>query len=871
MTPERWRRITKVFHLARARDDVARARLLDEACADDGALRADVEDMLAADGKAGLFGDSPVFSVAEATPCLAPGARFGPYRIDALIGSGGMGEVYRAHDSRLERDVAIKLLSANTVREPDARLRLLREARSAAALNHPHVCTIHEVGEADGHAYIAMELIEGKPLDQLIPAGGFPLGDILRYALQIADAIAHAHEHGIVHRDLKPANVMVSQLGIAKVLDFGLATTLELSGQPRPEFTASHTGAGLVIGTAAYMAPEQALGRSIDERTDIFSFGGVLYEMATGKPAFTGATPMAVLDAVLHAVPEPPGAMRRDLPTKLSQVIEKALGKEPAQRYQGMSELATDLRSLERPVAGAWAKTTAMIGAAAIVAALIWVGMPAVRKGRDGAPAPVSMNDVTAGKTRLAVLPFENLTRHADDDWLASAFSDSLTFGLQPLDTLILVSRTGIDQAYREQSLREADRLEPGAIQRLTRTLGIRYYVHGNYQRIGDHVRVVARLVEVGPGTIQAQESITDRVANLLQLEDALARRFAASLDSGGTAPRSHQRTTSLAAYRAITEGRGLYAAARWQPALESAKRAVDLDPEYAAAWALLGKSYARVAAPSNFVGGPLQELRSLARASAQRAVELDSSSYEAHVALALAHRESGQREPWRAAARKAIVLNPRFSEGYALLGDSYSEGPGWGCSPDMDSDLAVSSYRTALQIDPTVYAYYANFSGTLLRAGRPEEALKVADENLQRHPTNRAGSRERAHALLELGRLDEAERMMRDAIADRGPRVQDHMDLAMIELKRGRLHAAANGFEKAISLWGHSQRPMIAREYFKASLLAPGLHHLEESFRLDPACAQWLLRTSSAYWTIIRANPEARALMERYGARSSP
>jgi len=863
MTPDRWRLITDVFHVVRARDAAARAALLDELCGSDVTLRSDVEEMLAADAQAGVFGETPVLDTSR----LQPDADFGPYRIVALIGAGGMGEVYRAHDTRLDRDVAIKVLSAT--RSHHAHARLLPEARSAGSLNHPHVCTIFEVGEADDHAYIAMELIEGKALDQVIPPSGLPLEGIVRYGGQIADAIAHAHERGIVHRDLKPANVMIAESGIAKVLDFGLAKVLPLAGQPwRGAFGARDTG-GLVVGTAAYMSPEQVLGRGTDERSDIYSFGVLLYEMASGQAAFSGATPMAVLDAVLHATPKSLGLIRRDLPSALSRVVERAMCKDPSKRHQHMAELATELRRLERPVSVARGKATLMVGAAALVAAVIWLGVPARPDTSNGPPAPLASTDVTGGETRVAVLPFENLTRQPDDDWLSSAFADSLTSGLQSLDSVILVSRTGVTQAYREQSLRESERLDRNALDRLSRALRIRYYVHGTFQRVGDQVTVVARLMEIGSDSIKAQESITDRLDNLLHLQDALGRRFAGSLESGGTLAGRRPGTISLAAYRAITEGRGLYASARWQSALEASKHAVDVDPQYAEAWALLGKSYARVAAPSTFVGGPLQEYRSLARAAATRAVELDPSSYEAHVALALAHRESAQREPWRDAARKAIALNPRFSEGYALLGDSYSEGPGWGCAPDLDSDVAVSYYRTALKIDPTVYAYYANFSGLLLRAGRPEQALQIADENLRRHPTNLAGRRGRSYALLELGRVDEAERMMREAITDGVPRAQDYMDFAAIELEKAHLDAAASGFKQSISMWGHSQRSLIARQYFKAGLPVPGLAHLEVSLQSDPACAQWLLSTRSPYWTIIRANPQARALLEKYNPRA--
>jgi TolB-like protein/Tfp pilus assembly protein PilF len=868
MDPERWRRITDLFHLARARDVVARAAILDDACAGDLMLRRDVQEMLAGDDQAGEFGERAVRSVAE-PPCLEPGTQFGAYRIDALIGAGGMGQVYRAHDTRLERDVAIKVLSsAMTACDPDAPLRLLREARSAASLNHPHICTIHAVGESDGQAFIVMELIEGRSLDELIPAGGLPLTDLLRYGLQIGDAVSHAHQRGIVHRDLKPANVMISDLGIAKVLDFGLAKALPLVEHRSVNVAASHTAAGLVVGTAAYMSPEQALGRRVDERSDIFSFGALLYEMAMGTRAFIGPTPMEVLDAVLHAAPEPMATRRPDVPTAFSQVIQKALAKDPRARYQRVSDLVRSLRTMDdtgqRP-----SRQAAIIAAATVVTvSVMWLAAPGRTEQPAIAEAPSTITDVTVGKTRIAILPFENLTGRAEDDWVGNAFSDSLTFGLQPLDKFLFVSRASIAQAYREQSMRQADRLEPEVIERLSKTLNVRYYVHGSYQRIGDRIRVVARMMEIGAGIIKAQESVTDRLDNLLQIEDALARRFASSLESGSAMASRRPETVSLKAYRAITEGRGLYASARWEPAHESFKRAVDLDSDYAEAWALLGKSYARLAAPSIVAEGSIHEYQSHALAAAKRALELDPSSYEASVALALAYRATSQVDRWRGAAHDAIAINPRFSEAYALLGDSYADNAYYGCGRDRDSRLAVSYFRQALRLDPTVIAYHYNFSGALRWDGRFDEALAAANEGIRIHPGNRPMRRGAARALVALGRTDDAERMLREAMADDGPTVEDQIQLAIIDLKRGRLEAAAKGFRKFVPRWGYFWRPEIAWHYLEAGLPVPALEHLNETFHVDPACAQWLMSTPSPYWASIRANSHARALLETYRAR---
>ena len=881
MTPERWERVKSVFQSALERTSAERHAFLGEACSGDQILQAEVESLLVSHQRAGSFIQEPLLPPPRR---LVPGDCLGAYEVVRLLGSGGMGDVYLARDPRLERHVALKVLSSDMAADQERRARLLREARAVSALNHPNICTIHEIGCAAGQDYICFEHIQGQRLDALLADGGLSLERLLELGVPLADAIAYAHGKGILHRDLKPANIMVSELGIPKVLDFGLARILPLAEPAVPQPKTGHSEAGLLVGTAAYMSPEQALGRATDERSDVFSFGGVLYEMATGRPPFVGPTPMEVLDGVLHAEPESLARIRPDLPFELSIVVEKTLSKDPSKRYQHMWELAEDLRRLQGAISGTSRrvsasgrgptmnrpslKTSAFVAGVAVVAALVSFATSTVRGRPDATTGTIPAEDVTAGKTRVAVLPFENLTRQADDDWLASAFSDSLTLGLQSLDSLILVSRSGIAQAYSANSLREADRLDPEAIERLARALGVRYYVHGSYQRIGDQVRVVARLVEIGPGTIMAQESVTDRLANLLQLEDALAQKFAVSLQSAGALASRRPETTSLAAYRAITEGRGLYASARWQAALESSKRAVDLDPEYAEAWALLGKSYARIAAPSNFVGGPIQEYRSRALAAAQRAVELDPSSYQAHVALALAYRGTSQVEAWRAAARKAIALNPRFSEGYALLGDSYAETHVWGCGRARDTPLAVSYYRQALRIDPDMLTYYFILTNYLRIAGRAEEALQVADEGLRVYPSWRR-SRGKVHALIALGRIDEAERILHKAIADDTLKVEDRINLAIIDLKRGHLEAAANGFRQGEAAAGkNSWSLIIGREYVEAGVPGPGLVHLESAFREEPACAQWLLTTESSWWGAIRANPQGRALLERYARR---
>jgi serine/threonine protein kinase len=738
MTPSRWRRITEVFHLARQQRSFERPALLAEACADDPAMRIDVEGLLAAHSKAGEFGETPAF--AESLPALEPGACLGHYRIEKPIGAGGMGAVYRAYDTLLARDVAIKLLSS-APHDVGARTRLLREARAAAALSHPNVCTVHETGEADGHGYIAMELIAGRRLDQVIREGGLPFEDIVHYGHQIADAIAHAHERGIVHRDLKPANVMISESGLAKVLDFGLAKVLPLASEPGREVVATRTTARLIAGTAGYMAPEQILGRAIDERTDVFSFGVLLYEMATGRPAFGGGTPIEVLAAVLHEQPQPIATVRRDLPPGLFQVIDKAMAKDPLRRYQHMSELKDDLHRLQT---------------------------------NDGAARPLA-GDWLRIRRRLKVRP------------IASAIAAAVV-----ISWMVLPAR------HRAP--------DPGAT---------------------------------------ANASASSPIAALPRPSGPLQRN-------------------SPAAYREVTQAAGLYDAGRWEAALEAARRAADLDTEYAEAWAILAKTYARLSSPPGFPGGSIEDYRANALVAARKAVALDSSSYQAHVALALAHRNLTQIALSREAARRAIQLGPRFPEAYGVLAETYSETTAWGCGHDRDNAAAIALYRQAKSLATTEEP--GGLINVLKYDKRFDEAMAIADEALRRRPTSRRLRRNRAWILLELGRVDEAERMLHEAAADGGVRGNDWIYLAGIDLKRGRLEAAAEGFRKAgPHPRGHIE---VARQYIEASLPAPALFHLEEGVRAEPACADFLLRTKAAYWSVIRSDPAARKLLEKYRGR---
>jgi len=307
MSPGRLRRIEELYHAARQREMVERSFFLAEACRGDEELKREVESLLAQDS-GGKILDRPAAELLTESSAkqFSPGTCFGHYRVLERVGAGGMGEVYRARDTHLDRSVAIKVLPAEAVADPERKRRFVQEARSASALNHPNIIHIYDIDSADGIDFIAMEYIVGKSLDQLIGCNGLQIGEALKYAVQIADALAAAHAAGIVHRDLKPANIMVTEKGLVKVLDFGLAKLIEtVQGDTTAstQMMVPMTEEGTIIGTCSYMSPEQAEGKKVDTRSDIFSFGSVLYEMLTGSRAFQGSSKIEILSSVLHQEP----------------------------------------------------------------------------------------------------------------------------------------------------------------------------------------------------------------------------------------------------------------------------------------------------------------------------------------------------------------------------------------------------------------------------------------------------------------------------------------------------------------------------------------------------------------------------------------
>ncbi len=561
------------------------------------------------------------------------GRQLGPYRILAMLGAGGMGEVYRAHDDRLDRDVALKILPASTFEDATARARLVREARAAAALNHASICTIHEVGEAEGQAYIAMELVEGTPLSESAHGRSLPLDEVLSYGTQIADALAHAHARGIVHRDLKSANVVVTSDKRVKVLDFGLAK--KMSGADltdaytqRPT-DASLTERGSVVGTIAYMAPEQLRGEPADARSDLWALGVMLYELSGGTKPFKGQSSFEVSSNILS---QPPSPFPPSVPVALRAVIDKCLEKDPARRYQTASEAGASLQAVQAGHATRWTPLRYHF------ARRPWL-LPAVAAlTLAGVVAGLNLNRIrwqsgATGVESLAVLPLVNLSGDSDQDYFADGMTEVLSTDLARLGGLKRVIARGSVIRYKGTSR---------PLEEIARELNVDALVTGSVLRSGDRVSITAQLLDPATGaqlwTNRYERSLQDVLVLRSEIVSAIVREIRMKLSPAEAARLASAGPVNTEAFEAYLKGR-FHWLKQTREDFDLAERyfqsALDKDPTYALAYAGLGSVW-MMRGDTGFQ--PPAETFPKARAFTAKAFELDDSLADLHVALANQH-----------------------------------------------------------------------------------------------------------------------------------------------------------------------------------------------------------------------------------------
>ena len=577
--PDHWPRVREIFEAALALPAGTRIWYVAKACDGDELVSREVELLLSSHERAtgkSTGSSTPNSFLETGTPPLAvtagtrnlEGNRIGPYLLGPRIGAGGMGEVYSARDTRLDRTVAIKVLPARVADDSRARERFEREARAVAALNHPHICTLHDIGSQDGVDFLVMEYLDGVTL-----RGPMPVEEVLRLATQIAAALAAAHQQGILHRDLKPGNVMLTAVG-AKLLDFGLAKSM--AAEPDVKLTSD----GTIVGTVAYMSPEQAEGQPLDARSDIFSFGAVLYEMLSGTRAFSGTTMAQVLIAVMRDDPPPLEE------STLAPIVRKCLAKRPSQRFQTMDEVQAALRQ-------------------AVVTPV------------KEAPS-------------IAVLPFASMSPDADNEYFSDGISEEIINALTQIEGLHVAARTS-SFSFKGKSVEVAD---------IARRLNVRHLLEGSVRKAGTRVRVMTQLIDATSGFHLWSERYDRQIADIFDVQDEIARAIVERLKvafAAGATPRLVKVTTSnMEAYQEYLKGRAmLYRRGPWiAQALESFQKAAALDPAYAQAWAGVADAFTALA-----YNGYRRPDETMPRAveAATRATSADAESAEAHTALAVA------------------------------------------------------------------------------------------------------------------------------------------------------------------------------------------------------------------------------------------
>jgi eukaryotic-like serine/threonine-protein kinase len=760
MTPERWRRVDELFHSALGRDGAERAAFLREACEGDDSLRGEVERLIAAHEKDGSFIDSPAYAdtelLIEDRAVLTAGRRLGPYRVVSHIDGGGMGEVYLAEDTRLGRKAALKLLRAEYTRDADRLRRFRQEARSASALNHPNILTIYEIGEADGLHFMATEYVEGETLRQRLRRSRPDADETLRIAIQIADSLSAAHKAGIVHRDVKPENVMLRPDGIVKVLDFGLAKLAErppaAGGGVGPTLIKAETTPGVVMGTPRYMSPEQARGLEVDARTDIFSLGVVLYEMAAGRAPFDGQTTSDVIVALLDKEPAPLSLYSPEAPAELQRIVGKALRKEREERYQTVNELLIDLKSLrdelafeaklERSVppefrgeAGARSgRTTVATPASRSTLSAEYLIRGIKRHGRGAALALAALAVAVAaaayfypsrggGATinSMAVLPFVNTSADPDMEYLSDGITESLTNSLSQLPELRMIARTSA-QRYKG---READP------QAAARELGVQAVLTGRVVRRGDQLAISAELVDARDNSHLWGEQYNRRASDVLVLQQEIAREIAGRLRARLTGEErrrvTRNYTENVEAYQLYLRGRYHWnkrTAEGFRQAIEYFRQAIDRDPNYALAYSGLADCYSNL---ERYAGAPPSEGQPRARAAALRAVEIDDSLSEAHASLGFVYYQSWQWAEAERALKRAIELNPNYASAHQW----------YGLWLDVMGrfDEAAEEGRRAQELDPLSQVINVNLAVYFFRRGELDAAINQCRKVIELYP----------------------------------------------------------------------------------------------------------------------------------------
>jgi eukaryotic-like serine/threonine-protein kinase len=765
MTPEQWEQVGQLYQAAIELRPDQRTAFLKQACGEDMPLRREVESLLAAEGEVGDFLaagaiDDAAKALAQEKSLSLVGKRLGHYSVRSLLGAGGMGEVYLAQDTHLNRPVGLKLIPTHLMTDPERVRRFRQEALAASALNHPNIITVYEIGEHEGRALIVTEFVHGVTLRRRMRGAGLSLIASTDVALQIASALGSAHDAGIVHRDIKPENIMMRPDGLVKVLDFGIAkyTRPRLIRDPKESWIKTETGT--VIGTTAYMSPEQARGLPVDARTDIWSLGVILYEMIAHRLPFPGSAPTDRIAAILEREPEPLSRLRRGIPAELERIVSRALAKNRDERYASAADLAVDLRKLRSTLPEELSRRftlpmtapglssltrrrallTVLVATLLVLAALLAYLSRSTNVSGPGSSSAARLAAIDS----LAVLPFDNESGSSELEYLSDGITESLINGLSQLPHLSVKARSSVFHYKGKQ-------VEP---QQVATALSVQAILHGRVVQRGADLSLYLSLVDGRNGDQLWGEQYNRKLTDLLALQSEItrdvSRKLGARLSGADEQRLTKNYTENVEAYQLYLKGRyHLLKNTRMetQNGVAYFRQAIENDPSYTLAYIGLADAY-RVLALSGEM--PATDVLPEAKAAAQKAVEIDDRLAEAHAILGMVILWYDW--DWDAAEnqlKRALELDPNSADthqAYATL-----------LSYTGRHAEAIGEIKRARELDPLNLRTSALEGAFLINAERADEALVRLRQTLELDPNYWFAQSYAASAYIEKGMLDEA------------------------------------------------------------------------------------------------------------------